>query len=83
MKLADELEEFGVEMEPDEFEDALREVWFALCPASTPDAIVCDPGWRKPFVREVRLKVGRKLPEEVILRRLLNLRKCSKAVSRN
>lgn len=73
--LASELKQYGAKVSAEEFNDMLQELYYAMGYVLTVDEFLCHPDEAKRFCCEVRRKVGKKLPDDMILRRLLNIRK--------
>jgi hypothetical protein len=76
MQLADELRLYGCECDPLEFHDILVELLHAMHPDWNQEQLLYHPTDGLGYVRAVRCRARCDgLPEEVILRRLNNIRK--------
>ena len=73
--LAAELKFYGVEYDPDQFNALLAELQAAMAPKLSIEDFVCHLDDAKQFCNVVRTRIGGPLPDWVICRRLLNLRK--------
>src|SRR5580704_4561892 len=73
--LAAELKLYGVEFDTDQFNNLLTELRVAMAPTMSIEDFVCHLDDAKQFCNAVRSRVGGPLPDWVICRRLLNLRK--------
>jgi hypothetical protein len=74
--LSEELKLYNSEMEPDEFNDTLQETHTTIAPNLNAEQLMYYPTeFAAPLCRAIRAKAGRRLPDEMILRRLNNLRK--------
>lgn len=75
MLLEKELALYDARSDANEFNDTLQEMYFALFPSLPVERLLYCPDDEKAFCKAIRARCGRKLPDEMILRRLLNLRK--------
>jgi hypothetical protein len=75
MSLANELKHYGCELDAESFNDAMAELYHAIAPSLSHEELVITPEARDAFVRGMRARAACELPEAVILRRFLNLRK--------
>jgi hypothetical protein len=73
--LAAELKLYGVQFDPDKFNQLLVEIRVAMAPTMSIEDFVCHLDDAKQFCNAVRSRIGGPLPDWVICRRLLNLRK--------
>jgi hypothetical protein len=74
-KLKTELEEVGCDMDPKMFVDLLEERHATMHPNWTVDDLVCHPDAAKAYCDQIRAEVDAPVPDQVILRRLMNARK--------
>jgi hypothetical protein len=74
-KLETELAEAGSDMDPKMFTELLEERHAAMHPNWTVDDLVCHPDEAKAYCEQIRSEVGAPVPDDVILRRLMNARK--------
>lgn len=75
MTLAKELESLGCKAGEDEFRDAVIEIHKVLHPAWSADELLCHPDTAKRYCDATRQRVGCPVPDNLILRTLLNCRK--------
>lgn len=76
MKLEDELKLYGAKVtDPAAFCDILADVHHAMCPSLTVEQLTFRPSLGVVYIAAVRGRAGEGLPEEMILRRLTNIRK--------
>ncbi len=76
MKLEDELKLYGCEVSADEFESRLADLLAAMYPNLNTEQILYHPDNAKRYCEAVRCSVKCPgLPDEMILRRLQNIRK--------
>lgn len=75
--LAAELKLYGVDFDPEQFNSLLTEVRLAMAPGMSIEDFVCHLDDAKQFCNAIRSRIGGPLPDWVICRRLLNLRKKS------
>jgi hypothetical protein len=76
LNLNAELKLHGCGLDPDAFRDLVVELQHAICPDWTPDELLCHPTDAVVFCQTVRRRAESPgLPEHVICRTLLNLRK--------
>jgi hypothetical protein len=74
MRLSDELETHGCELDADEFRTLLMDVFHGMFRAWTVDQLVCMPDEAKRFCVTIRKNVRRRLPDPLILGTLLDMR---------
>lgn len=75
-RLSKTLSEFGIEIDPETFVDQLVERFQAMYPAFTIDELLVRPREALRFCDAVRVATGNyDLPDDVLLRPLLNRRK--------
>jgi hypothetical protein len=74
-KLEVELKNAGCSLDPKRFIELLEERHASMQPDWTVDDLVCHPDQAKAFCEQIRSEVGALVPDEVILRRLMNARK--------
>lgn len=75
MKLKDELLLFGASVPDADFEDVLVRVHANANASRTTEQLLYHPDEAKVFCHAVRARCGLGLPDEMILRRLQNVRK--------
>jgi hypothetical protein len=75
VKLPDELSLYGATVDADAFNRMLLEIHQSMCPQWNAEQLLYHPTTNLVFVRAVQARAGEGLPEEMILRRLNNLRK--------
>ncbi len=76
MKLEDELKLYGCNLTPDEFEGILADLLSAMYPNVNSEQLLYDPNRALRYCEAVRSATGCKgLADEMILRRLQNIRK--------
>jgi hypothetical protein len=75
ISLAAELKLYGVQYNPEQFNQLLTEIRVAMAPTMSIEDFVCHLDDAKQFCNAVRSRIGGPLPDWVICRRLLNLRK--------
>lgn len=76
MKLEDELRLYGCNKSPTDFEDTLVTLLGAMYPQMNTEQLLYFPDLAKRYCEAVRSAVGcQGLPDEMILRRLQNIRK--------
>jgi len=75
ISLAAELKLYGVQYNPEQFNQLLTELRVAMAPTMSIEDFVCHLDDAKQFCNAVRSRIGGPLPDWVICRRLLNLRK--------
>lgn len=73
--LGKELEFYGCDMDPDEFNDMLADLHHNMHREWNPEQLLYRPSYGITFVNAVRARSNQSLPEEMILRRLRNLQK--------
>ena len=73
--LAAELKLYGIAYNPDDFNRLLTDIRIAMAPTMSIEDFVCHLDDAKQFCNAVRSRIGGPLPDWVICRRLLNLRK--------
>lgn len=72
----DQLSEYGCDLTNDQFRDLLLEQKAITSPNWSIDKLLCNPDEAKAFCNHIRTFPGcAKLPDELILRPLLNARK--------
>lgn len=69
------LEEFGCDIEPDDFRDMLADMLAALYPGWTDERLTRNPDDAKRYCAAVRARTGLDLPDEFVLQTLTNIRK--------
>lgn len=79
MTLADELKLFGSEVDADTFNDTIHELHAVMHPAWNAEQLLYRLRDALRYCEAVRARAGQGLPDEMILRRLTNLRKRSEA----
>lgn len=77
MRLNEELPRCNCAMSPEQFRAVVEEKFNEMFPDWTDDALLCKPREALKFDDAVRLAVGADVPDEVINRTLINLRKSS------
>lgn len=75
MKLVDELKVYGVSMAPDEFEELIEELQVLMFPSWSGEQLLYHPRDGVRYCEAIRARAGQGLPDEMILRRLNNIRK--------
>jgi len=76
MRLEEELRLYGCEMSPEDFESRLADLLAAMSPNLNTEQLLYYPDQAKRFCEAVRCSVKCSgLPDEMILRRLQNIRK--------
>ncbi len=75
LKLIKELLRYGSPMSAMGFEKLLKELHEAMNPSGNIETLLYNPKEAIKFTDAVREKAGKNLPDEMILRRLQNLRK--------
>lgn len=73
--LKKELEECGCEMKPETFRKTVKTMHGHLFNGMTDERLLCNPHKALHLCGAVMGKAGMKLPDELILRTLLNVRK--------
>lgn len=74
-KLQERLTEHGSTLSPDEFRGILIDTMFRHYGGWSLDELLCRPDESISYCGEVRKQVAASLPEELILKTLLNIRK--------
>lgn len=74
-RLEVELKDAGCNLSPKEFLDLLEERHASMHPDWTVDDLVCHPDEAKEYCEQIRAAVGAPVPDDIILRRLMNVRK--------
>lgn len=75
-KLSEELKQNGFNDEPDVFRDILVDHMFNGFGSWTIDDLLCHPAEALEYCEGVRKRTGGNIPDYVILKTLLNIRKC-------
>jgi hypothetical protein len=75
MKLEDELKLYGSEMDAAEFEDVIQELHAVMHPMWSFEQLLYEPRHELRYCEAVRARAGQGLPDNMILRRLNNIRK--------
>jgi hypothetical protein len=75
MSLDDELAKFGSEMSGSDFEEVIQELHAIMHPAWTFEQLLYNPSNGNRYCEAVRARAGKGRPDEMILRRLNNIRK--------
>lgn len=75
MKLEKELELYGSETDPGTFREVLQEVHAVMHPAWTAEQLLYHPRDAIRYCEAIRARAGQGLPDEMVLRRLNNIRK--------
>ncbi len=78
MLLQKELAFYGVDIDPESFNELIAALHSAMHPAWNPEQLLYHPTYGATFVCAVRARTKYSLPEEMILRRLRNLQKAGK-----
>jgi len=74
-KLEVELTNAGCSMDPKMFTEILEKRHASMHPDWSVDDLVCHPDQAKKYCDQIRSDVGAPVPDDVILRRLMNARK--------
>ncbi len=75
VRLETRLRSLGYTDKQEEFETILADVFFALCPDWTDEELLFHPDDAKTYCHAVRCRTTKGLPDELILRALINIRK--------
>lgn len=75
MRLQEELKFYGSEWTDDKFNSLLSQVHEVLAPGLSEEQLLYQPTLAFRLCEVVRLRAGNGLPDEMILRRLQNIRK--------
>jgi hypothetical protein len=75
VKLEAELLLFGSPTDAVEFEEVLQELHAVLHPSWTSEQLLYHPREALRFCEAIRARCGQGLPDEMVLRRLTNIRK--------
>jgi hypothetical protein len=75
MRLQEELKFYGSEMTDDKFNTLLSQVHEVLAPGLSEEQLLYQPTLALRLCEVMRLRAGAGLPDEMILRRLQNIRK--------
>lgn len=78
MKLEAELKLYGCDQDAIQFNEIVGELHAVLHPSWTFEQLLYHPRDAAQYCEAVRARCGRGLPDEMILRRLNNLRKMSR-----
>ena len=79
MKLEDELKLYGCYLDPSQFEEILADVFAGMCAGMNDEGLLYRPSDAVRYCQAIRARTSDGLPEEMILRRLINMRKSSRA----
>ncbi|HMP57867.1 MAG TPA: hypothetical protein PKD86_00825 [Gemmatales bacterium] len=74
-RLVEELRSHGYQADPEAFRETLADVMFNGYGSWTIDDLLCHPEDALEYCRMVRQLTGSDLPDDLILKTLLNLRK--------
>lgn len=82
MRLQEELKFYGSEMPDEDFNTLLSKVHEVLAPGLSEEQLLYQPTLAFRLCEIMRLRAGNGLPDEMILRRLQNIRKMRRKAER-